>query len=72
MSGSKGECDSFSVINDAPIADKAGTVGDNRGMHEVSCVCRSITFLGHLLCNTLAGDSGNSLEDVILSSHYCN
>jgi hypothetical protein len=45
MSGSKVECDSFSIINSATSADKAETVGDNTGEHEVSCVA-NITFGG--------------------------
>lgn len=51
MSGSKVECDSFSVRNDAPVADKAGTIGDNTGAHEVSFV--EAKLLGGICCVVL-------------------
>jgi hypothetical protein len=45
MSESKPDCDSFSIINDGPSADKSEIVECYTGVCEVSCVHRGKTFL---------------------------
>lgn len=45
MSESKPDCDSFSIINDAPSADKSEIVEGCAGVREVRSVHRCKTFL---------------------------
>jgi hypothetical protein len=45
MSESKPDCDSFSIINDGPNADKSEIVEGYTGVREVSCVHRIKMFL---------------------------